>query len=84
MKEFEHSIEIFEKKFEAIKKTYAEACEFLLIDKNDEKASNSQEFFKFFTNFFDQVVKCMPKEEKKRQPPKVIPKALGGGSNAPP
>jgi hypothetical protein len=34
-------VEDFEKKLEQIKKSYAECCEFFLIDKQDEKASNS-------------------------------------------
>ena len=39
-----------------------------MIEKDDEKAQNSVEYFKFFTQFFDQVLKNMPKEEKKRNP----------------
>ncbi len=58
-----------ENKLANIDKTFAEACEFYLIDKSDEKAQNSQEFFKFFTALFDQVVKSMPKEEKKKKEP---------------
>ena len=65
--EVQRQIQDFEKKLEQIQKTYLECCEFYLIDKGDEKAQNSQEFFKFFTQFVDQVVKALPKEEKKRQ-----------------
>ena len=59
-------IEQQEKMLEEINKQYAVSCEFYMIDKSDEKASKSDEFFKFFIQFFDQVVKAMPKEEKKR------------------
>jgi len=52
-----------------------------MIDKSDEKASNSMEFFKFFTQFFDQVNKSMPKEEKKKPPPKGKPGAAGAGAD---
>jgi hypothetical protein len=31
-------MEDFEKKLDNLKKTYAEMCEYYLIDKNDEKA----------------------------------------------
>ena len=55
-----------EKKLVDLQKTFTESCEFYLIDKSDEKAQNSQEYFKFFCSFFDQVNKSMPKEEKKR------------------
>lgn len=58
-----------------IKKTFAESCEYYLIDKGDEKASNSMEFFKFFTGFVDSIMKSMPKEEKKK---KEAPAAAGG------
>ena len=37
-----------------------------MIDKTDEKALSSTEYFKFFASFVDGVVKSMPKEEKKR------------------
>ena len=67
-----------EKKLEAIKATYSEMCEFYLIDKGDEKAQQSQEFFKFFTQFVDSVVKSMPKEEKKR----AVGGARAGGATA--
>ncbi len=70
-------IEEFEKKLDNIKKMYAEACEYYLLDKGDEKCTNSQEFFKFFTGFIDQVIKSMPKEEKKRAAAKV------GGAGGP-
>mmetsp|Transcript_4934 Transcript_4934/g.3540 ORF Transcript_4934/g.3540 Transcript_4934/m.3540 type:complete len:112 (-) Transcript_4934:34-369(-) len=59
-------IEGFEKKLASINLTYKETCLFFLIDKGDEKASNSMEFFKFFVAFFDSVAKAMPKEEKKK------------------
>lgn len=70
-------LEEFDKKLDHIKKIYAEACEYYLLDKGDEKCTNSQEFFKFFTGFFDQVIKSMPKEEKKRAAAKV------GGTGGP-
>jgi hypothetical protein len=60
------TIEDMEKKLDQIKASYLQSCEYYLIDKGDEKAQSSQEFFKFFTQFIDQVVKSMPKEEKKR------------------
>lgn len=60
------NIEEYEKKLESIKKQYLSTCEYFLIDKSDEKTTNSQEFFKFFAQFVDNVVKNMPKEEKKR------------------
>ena len=46
-----------------------ESCEFYLIDKGDEKAQSSAEFFKFFAGFIDSIVKSMPKEEKKKKEP---------------
>ena len=81
------SIEKMEKKLEAIKKAYTETCEFYLIDKGDEKSSNSLEFFKFFAQYIDQVVKNMPKEEKKRVATKADtnqPSKKFGGMMGPP
>lgn len=69
LQEVQKQMDDFEKKLDNLKKTYAEMCEYFLIDKNDEKAQNSQEFFKFFCSYFDQIVKSMPKEEKKKNPP---------------
>lgn len=43
----------FERKLENLKKIYADMCAYYLLDKGDEKAQNSLEFFKFFTQFFD-------------------------------
>ena len=70
-------IKQMEERFANIQKTFAESCEYYLIDKNDEKASNSMEFFKFFTGFIDSVIKSMPKEEKKKKEP-----AAGAGGAA--
>jgi deoxyribodipyrimidine photolyase len=58
-----------EQKLAKLQKTFTETCEYYLIEKGDEKAQSSQEFFKFFTQFVDQVVKSMPKEEKKKPNP---------------
>lgn len=63
------SVEEAEKKYDAIKTTYSKTCEYFLIDKSDDKYSSSMEFFKFFTQFIEQVIKNMPKEEKKRAAP---------------
>jgi hypothetical protein len=82
MKEFmdKASAEIknLEDKLAAIQKTFKESCEFYLIDKGDEKASNSMEFFKFFTGFIDSVIKSMPKEEKKKKEPPGAGAGAGG------
>jgi hypothetical protein len=59
-------IEDMENKLAELMQTYASACEYYLIEKSDEKTTNSTEYFKFFNGFIDQVVKSMPKEEKKR------------------
>ena len=56
-----------------------EFCEFYLIDKGDEKAQSSAEFFKFFAGFIDSIVKSMPKEEKKKKEPA---QAAGAGASA--
>lgn len=63
------AVEEAEKKYEGIKTTYSKTCEFFLIDKSDDKYTSSMEFFKFFVQFVDQVIKNMPKEEKKRAAP---------------
>lgn len=60
------SIQEMERNLAGLQKRFTEAVDFYLIDKSDEKAGSSQEFFKFFTQFIDLVVKSMPKEEKKR------------------
>eukprot|EP00347_Sterkiella_histriomuscorum_P022668 403337606 len=60
------TVEEQEKKLDGIKALYAKACEYFMLDKGDEKVTNSTEFFKFFVQFIDQVIKSMPKEEKKR------------------
>jgi hypothetical protein len=62
-------IKHMEDRLASIQKTFANSCEFYLIDKGDEKATNSMEFFKFFTGFVDSVIKSMPKEEKKKKEP---------------
>lgn len=71
-------IEEMEGKLAELMKTYADSCDYYLIEKSDEKATNSQEFFKFFNAFIDQVVKSMPKEEKKRA---AAPKGGAGASS---
>lgn len=73
-------VEDMQKKLENIYKIYAESCEYYLIDKTDEKSTNSQEYFKFFTGFVDQVIKSMPKEEKKRTAAKKPDGASAGGA----
>ena len=84
MKEFMlqagRQLEESQARLDKIKKTYAEACEYFLIDKGDERSTVSQEFFKFFTGFIDQVVKSMPKEEKKRTAAaRKVGQKIGGG-----
>ena len=41
-------------------------CNFWGVDKNDEMRTKSDDFFKMFTDFLKQIVKALPKEEKKR------------------
>lgn len=72
------TIEDQEKKLDSIKQQYAKACDYFMLDKGDEKTTNSQEFFKFFSGFIDNVIKNMPKEEKKRAVPGAG--AAGGGA----
>ena len=59
-------IEDIDRNLANIQKVYAESCEYYMFEKSDDKCAKSEEYFKFFTNFVEQVVKAMPKEEKKR------------------
>jgi len=72
-------MEEFQKKLEKLKATHLEACNFFLFSKGDEKIEDTEEFFKFFTNFFEQMYKSLPKEEKKKKAAaKAGEKKLGG------
>lgn len=67
MEDAQKVITQFLKTVETINKTYAECCDFFMFGKNDEKAKKSEDFFKFFTAFFDTIIKCMPKEERQKK-----------------
>mmetsp|Transcript_10806 Transcript_10806/g.18111 ORF Transcript_10806/g.18111 Transcript_10806/m.18111 type:complete len:172 (-) Transcript_10806:52-567(-) len=44
---------------------YTSICDFFMFSANDEVRQKSEKFFTFFTQFFDDVVKQLPKPEKK-------------------
>ena len=49
-----------------VTETYTDCCDFFLIAKNDEIRQKSDKFFKFFTDFFADVQKTLPKQEVKK------------------
>lgn len=42
---------------------FIETCDYFLVGKNDEMRVKSEDFFKFFTRFIDDVMKQMPKPQ---------------------
>jgi len=48
-------------------KEYNEICDFFMLGKSDEMRSKSEKFFMFFTDFFNEVQKNMPKPEVKKK-----------------
>ena len=60
------------KQKDEILETHAFMCNFYGIDKNDEAVKKAELFFKTFVEFLNNVIKSLPKEEKKR------PGAAGG------
>jgi len=48
-------------------KDYEECCDFFMLGKNDDMRQKSDKFFKFFTDFFNDVNKSMPKVETKKK-----------------
>jgi hypothetical protein len=46
---------------------YAEVNDKLMLAKADEMRSKSDKFFVFFTEYFNQVIKCMPKPEEPKK-----------------
>ena len=54
-------------------KQYEEICDFYMIASSDEIRKKSDKFFKFFTDFIDEVQKSIPKPVK--APTKKAPSA---------
>ena len=48
-------------------KEYVEICDFFMLQKSDEMRTKSEKFFIFFTEFFNEVQKLMPKPEVKKK-----------------
>jgi preprotein translocase subunit SecE len=48
-----------------IEKKFVDTADYYMLGKNDDLRKKSDKFFKFFTEFFDDIQKCLPKEEKK-------------------
>ena len=76
-------VEDFHKRLAKLKEVHVEACTFFLFAKSDDKVEKSEEFFKFFTDYFEQIYKSLPKEEKKKKAParagaKAAEKKIGG------
>mmetsp|Transcript_30251 Transcript_30251/g.46272 ORF Transcript_30251/g.46272 Transcript_30251/m.46272 type:complete len:169 (-) Transcript_30251:21-527(-) len=63
---------------EKLDSEYEAVCDFYMIGERDEMRKKSEKFFLFFTGFFDDVHKSLPKQEKKDKKPKG---ARAGQSN---
>lgn len=48
-------------------KDYADICDFFMLGKSDEMRTKSEKFFIFFTEFFNEIQKLMPKPEVKKK-----------------
>ena len=59
-----------------VEKAYTEACDAYLLGKSDVMRSKSDEFFKFFNEFFAQVVNVLPKVQ-------LAPKGKPGAAKNP-
>ena len=46
---------------------YIDICDFFMLGKSDECRTKSDKFFVFFTDFFNEVQKNMPKPEVKKK-----------------
>ena len=63
-------------------KTFKEVNDVYMFGKNDEARQKSEKFLEFWCKFIDDVVKNMPKVEKKKTKPKTtapMSKKKGGG-----
>ena len=56
------------KRYEDLRKEWAEVCDYYSFKKDDPKRENGPAFFTFFTELYDQISKAFPKEKK---PPKA-------------
>ena len=65
MDECAPELERIEKQLGELDKKFSETCDFYMLGKNDDLRKKSDKFFKFFCEFFDDIAKNMPKEEKK-------------------
>ena len=65
MTECEPLIEKIKGKMDKMDGSFTQTCDFFMIGKNDEMRQKSEKFFRFFTDFFDEVNKYLPKIEKK-------------------
>jgi hypothetical protein len=50
---------------DGLKSSYDQLCEYFDIAGSDDKAKQTQAFFKLFLSFFDRVKVCIPEEKKK-------------------
>jgi hypothetical protein len=56
---------------ETMSKQYNDICDFFMVTKGDEMRTKSDKFFIFFTEFFTEVQKNMPKAEVKKKTTKA-------------
>lgn len=50
-------------------KQYNDICDFFMLGKSDEMRTKSDKFFIFFTDFFTEIQKNMPKPDVKKKKP---------------
>ena len=49
------------KKNEEMDAKYKDTCDYFMISQNDEIRKKSEKFFKFWTDFIDDIAKVIPK-----------------------
>lgn len=81
-------MEGYKKSMDDNEKMFEDAVVYFGVDKNDDMAKKSPDFFKFFVEFFQSVEKNLPKEEKKRAGARPTgrvgaKKDTGGGGDKP-
>ena len=74
LKEIEQKVKEYKVTQDKVAKEYKKACDFFMFKKDDPSdteakklRTNSLHFFEFFINFFGDVQKALPKDQKKKQ-----------------
>lgn len=80
MRSTDSKIEEAEQNQKEVMAKFVEICDMLMIKKSEEIRSKSEKFMEFFTAFFNDVQKAMPKIEEPKKEKKVSTAKKAGKS----